>query len=135
MERRTIVILGSSGRIGGAAAKSLGKTGRRVVGVSWLDRNIEAGCARQDILSDLATIQGDVDIVFASGLTDPDASADDLLLANVERPIGLIGATIDQSRFRYLTIGSVLETFSSLATTNRYLASKATLWARIDELA
>ena len=76
-----------------------------------------------------------MDIVFASGLTDPGASAGDLMLANVERPIGLIGATIDQKQFRYLTIGSVLETFSSLATTNRYLASKAALWARIEELA
>ena len=65
---------------------------------------------RQDILADLAAVEGDVDIVFASGLTDPSASAGDLALANVERPVGVIEATIDRKRFRYLTIGSVLET-------------------------
>ena len=56
-----------------------------------------------------------MDIVFASGLTDPSASAGDLMRANVEQPIGLIEATLDQKRFRYLTFGSVLETLSSLA--------------------
>jgi nucleoside-diphosphate-sugar epimerase len=34
-----------------------------------------------------------------------------------------------------LTIGSVLETFSSLTASNRYLASKAALWAHIGALA
>jgi nucleoside-diphosphate-sugar epimerase len=39
-------------------------------------------------------------------------------------------------QLRYLTIGSVLETFSSLTASNcYYLASKAALWARIERLA
>src|SRR6516165_6059642 len=118
MEGRSVVIFGSAGRIGSAAARILSQTGCRVVGVHWLDKS--TGVARRwpEILAEIATIEGDVDIVFASGLTDPSASAGDLMLANVERPIGLIGATIDQKQFRYLTIGSVLETFSSLAASN-----------------
>src|SRR5439155_5433849 len=50
-------------------------------------------------------------------------------------PIGVIEATIDCKQFRYLTIGSVLETFSSLASSNRYLASKRALRTRIEGLA
>ena len=75
-----------------------------------------------------------MDIVFASGLTDPNAPEVELTLANVKRPVTVIEATIDRKQFRYLTIGSVLETFSSLAARNRYLASKAALWARIEDL-
>jgi nucleoside-diphosphate-sugar epimerase len=73
--------------------------------------------------------------VFASGLIDPSASAGDLALANVEWPVGIIEATIERTQWRYMTIGSVLETFSSLTASNRYLASKAALLARIERLA
>ena len=135
MEGRSVVIFGSGGRIGSAAARVLRETGCRVAAVRWLDKSTGAARPLQEILEELAAVEGAVDIVFASGLTDPGASAGDLMLANVERPIGLIGATIDQMQFRYLTIGSVLETSSSLAKTNRYFASKAALWARIEELA
>src|SRR5262249_31834831 len=44
-------------------------------------------------------------------------------------------ATIDWAHARYLTIGSVLETFSRLTASNRYLASKAALWARVERIA
>ena len=50
----------------------------------------------------------------------------------LSRPVSVIEATVDRRQFRYLTIGSVLETFSNLAADNRYLASKAALWARVE---
>jgi nucleoside-diphosphate-sugar epimerase len=105
---------------------ALQQVGCRIHPISWTQR---------DILSQLCAIQGNVDIVFASGLTDPNASTQDLVRANVERPIGLIEATRRRKEFRYLTIGSVLETFSGLTESNRYLASKAALWAGIKRLA
>jgi nucleoside-diphosphate-sugar epimerase len=135
MKGRSVVIFGSGGRIGNAAARILRETSCQIAPVSWFNKNTGAARASHDILAELATIKGGVDIVFASGLTDPAASAADLLLANVERPLGLLKSTIDQSQFRYLTIGSALETFPNLAMTNRYLASKAALWARIAQLA
>ena len=135
MKRRSVVIFGSSGRIGRATARALEKTGRRVKAVSWLDKSSGAARPREEILAELAAVADDADIVFASGLIDPSASAGDLALANVERPVGVIEATIERTQWRYLTIGSVLETFSGLAASNRYLASKAALWARIEELA
>jgi nucleoside-diphosphate-sugar epimerase len=135
MERGSVVIFGSSGRIGRAAEKALGEAGCRVEAVSWLEKSTGAARPRQEILAQLAAVGGPTDIVFASGLTDPSASAGDLVLANVERPVGIIEATIDRTQLRYLTIGSVLETFSGLTASNRYLASKAALWARIEELA
>jgi len=113
----------------------LGETGCPVKAVTWLDKSSGVARSRQEILAELAAVEGAADIVFASGLIDPSASAGDLALANVERPIGVIEATIDWSHARYLTIGSVLETFSRLTASNRYLASKAALWVRIERIA
>jgi nucleoside-diphosphate-sugar epimerase len=135
MKRRSVVMFGSSGRVGRAVAGALAKIGCPVEAVSWLDAKTRTARDQREILAQLAAVKGDVDIVFASGLTDPSASMADLALANVERPIGVIEATIGWNQFRYLTIGSVLETLSDLAASNRYLASKAALWARIKGLA
>ena len=135
MKGRSVVIFGSSGRIGRAAARALRKSGCRVKTASWLDKSSGAARPRDEMLAELAVVEDDADIVFASGLIDPSASGADLMLANVERPAGVIGTTLDRTQWRYLTIGSVLETFSSLTARNRYLASKAALWARIERLA
>ena len=135
MKRRHVILFGSRGRIGRAVATALTGVGCQVQGMSWLDSQRKTGREPEAILTQLAVVEGDADIVFASGLTDPNASEAELTLANVERPIAVIKATIDRKQFRYLTIGSVLETFSSLAARNRYLASKAALWARIEDLA
>jgi hypothetical protein len=89
--------------------------------VSWFNKSTGAARRWREILAELATIEGDVDIVFASGLIDPSASASDLMLANVDRPDW---GDHRPEAVRYLTIGSVLETFPSLAASNRYLASK-----------
>src|SRR5262249_8567496 len=135
VKHRSVVIFGASGRIGGALTRALAKIGCPVETVTWLDVKTRAARDRREILAQLAGLKGEIDIVFASGLIDPNASPDDLALANVERPIGLIEATIDCKQFRYLTIGSVMEMFSSLASSNRYLASKRALWTRIEGLA
>jgi nucleoside-diphosphate-sugar epimerase len=135
MKRRSVVVFGSSGRIGRAVAGALAEIGCHVEALSWLDSKTKTVRDWRDILAQLAAVKGDVDIVFASGLTDASASARDLALANVERPVRVIEATLHCKRFRYLTIGSVLETFSNLVASNRYLASKAALWERIGGLA
>jgi nucleoside-diphosphate-sugar epimerase len=105
-----------------------------VEAVSWLEGKTQVPAKWGDIIARLGAVKGDVDIVFASGLTDPSASTAALMLANVERPVGLIEATKGDLRYRYLTIGSVLETFAALVANNRYLASKAALWSRIEAL-
>jgi nucleoside-diphosphate-sugar epimerase len=135
MSHRTLVIFGSSGRIGRAVAEASAQIGCPVATVSWLDAKTKAPRNRREILAQLAAVEGNVDVVFASGLTDPNASAADLALGNVEQPISVIEATIDRNQFRYLTIGSVLETRLSLTESNRYLASKAALWAHIKRVA
>jgi nucleoside-diphosphate-sugar epimerase len=134
LKRRTAVIFGSNGRIGSAVAEALAETTSPAHTVSWRDAKTKLVRDQRDVVAQLAAIKGEIDIVFASGLTDPSASAADLALANVEQPVGLIEATIDHEQFRYLTIGSVLETFSPLTAGNRYLASKKALWERIKEL-
>jgi nucleoside-diphosphate-sugar epimerase len=135
MQDRAVVIFGSTGRVGGALLAALAKIGCSVEAVSWLDRTTKTARDGQQIVARLSRLEGDVDIVFASGLTDPNASASELVLANAERPAGLIEATINRTRCRYLSLGSVLETRSSLAASNRYLASKMALWDRIKGLA
>jgi nucleoside-diphosphate-sugar epimerase len=135
MQRGSFAVFGASGRIGRALVRALERIGCAVTAISWQDPKTKSAVNRAEILAQLAAIKGDVDIIFASGLTDPNASATDLWLANVERPIGVIEATIDRRQFRYLTIGSVLEKFSELAARNHYLGSKAALWARIEVLA
>jgi len=135
MKRRPVIIFGASGRIGTALSKAHAELGCRVERMSWLDPRTKRARDPRDVLAQLSAIEGDADIIFASGLTDPSASADELALANVERPVSVIVTTIGRRQIRYLTIGSILETRPGLAATNRYLASKQALWARIEGLA
>jgi nucleoside-diphosphate-sugar epimerase len=135
MKRRSVVLFGASGRVGQAVAAALRQTGSSVETVSWVDASTQAPRDRQDIVAHLDALQGDLDIVFAGGVTDPGLPQAALMLGNVERPAGVIEATAGDPRYRYLTIGSVLETFSELTANNRYLASKAALWERIEGFA
>src|SRR5262249_34839205 len=132
LKRRTTVIFGSNGRIGRAVAEALAQSASPAHTISWRDAKSKLARDQRAIVARLTGIKGEIDIVFASGLTDPSASAPHLALANVEQPVGLIEATIDYEQFRYLTIGSVLETFSPLTAGNRYLASKKALWERVN---
>jgi nucleoside-diphosphate-sugar epimerase len=127
-------MFGANGRLGRAVVATLAEIGYRVQPVSWLDFKTRAARDQREIVAELSAMTGQVDIVFASGLIDPGAPSADLTLANVERPAGVIEATIDCKQFRYLTIGSVLEVFPKLAANNPYLASKMALWTRIQSL-
>jgi nucleoside-diphosphate-sugar epimerase len=129
-----VVLFGANGRIGRAFAKAAARHNFSMEPISWMETKSQVPAKRGDIIARLAAVKGDVDVVFASGLTDPSASEAALMLANVERPMGLIEATKGDLRYRYLTIGSALETFTALVANNRYLASKAALWSRIEAL-
>jgi len=131
---RTVVLFGANGRIGRAFASAAARHDFSVQPVGWLEAKTQLPVDRRDIIARVAAVKGDVDIVFASGLTDPSASQAALMLANVDRPVSLIEATKSDPRYRYLTIGSVLETFTALVANNRYLLSKAALWSRIEAL-
>jgi nucleoside-diphosphate-sugar epimerase len=133
-KHRSVVIFGSSGRIGRAVAAALTKIDCPIRAIGWLNTKTKAARNQREIFAELTAIKGEVDIVFASGVTDPSAPKADLTLANVERPVGMIEATIDCKQFRYQTIGSVLEVLPSLAANNPYLTSKMRLWAHIKNL-
>src|SRR5258708_6804671 len=135
MKDRTVVVFGSRGRVGRAVVAALAKIGCPVTAISWLDPTTKTAREWPQILAQLSTLSGGVDIILASGLTDPNISNSELTLANVERPVSLMEATIDRKQYRYLSLGSVLEMRSSLAASNPYLASKAALWTRIKRLA
>src|SRR5262249_30200948 len=132
---RTIVLFGANGNLGQALAPAAAQAGAIIQTMGWATGTsaVDADC--RDILGRLAAIKGDIDIVFAGGVTDPAASQAILMSANVERPLAVIDATLDDQRYRYLTIGSAVESFSGLTASNRYLASKALLCRRIETLA
>ena len=70
MSGRSVVVFGSRGRVGRAVLEASAKIGWPVEAATWLDS--ETGTARDQgaILAQLAAIEGDADIVFASGLTE-----------------------------------------------------------------
>ncbi len=135
LKPRTLVLFGASGRLGGAIAAAAMRQGLRVEPVRWLEARDWLQLEARAILRRLAVAEDGVDLVFAGGMTDPSQPAADLMLANAQLPARTIEATADDPRFRYLTIGSVLETFAELAVGNPYFASKAELWRQVSGFA
>jgi nucleoside-diphosphate-sugar epimerase len=66
------------------------------------------------------------DIVFANGLTDPKASREKLMEANLEFPERVLEMTNGRG-CRYLTLGTVQEHFPALCEGNAYYESKVKL--------
>lgn len=131
LKKRPLILFGAGGRLGRAVADAAARRGIRVDTIRWTETRAWIRTERwTEIQRAVASYTG-VDILFASGLTDPQAPAEDLMLGNVEIPTRVIDATASDPRYRYITIGSVLENFAKLAAHNRYLASKAALSARI----
>ena len=135
VRRQAIFVFGSNGRLGGAFLEA---AARRGMLLGSYNSAHDKAAMRTDWVKPLTLLAerfGSVAIVFASGLTDPNASEADLMGANLAFPLRVIEATADDPQFRYLTIGSVLEGFAALAANNRYLASKAALGTRLCRLA
>jgi nucleoside-diphosphate-sugar epimerase len=129
VKQRPLILLGAGGRLGRAIAAAARKAGRPLVPV----HRTELTAKSLDHLASLGSEGGDV--IFACGITDPGASEAELARANVEVPISVIEAALGDHRYRFVTIGSVLETFTDLASGNRYLTSKAALWSHVRILA
>src|SRR6516225_9144116 len=98
LKHRTVILFGSTGRVGRAVAAAMTKMGWSVEAVSWLDPTTRSARDWPQILAQLTALPGDADIIFASGVTDPSVSSSDLALANVERPARLIQDTIDRKQ-------------------------------------
>jgi nucleoside-diphosphate-sugar epimerase len=135
MNGRTLVLFGANGRLGQAVAAIAAQRGLNVQTMSWTDAGTAADVDGRAVFARLAAIKGDIDLVFAGGVSNPGAAEATLMLANVDRPVSVIESTREDPRYRYLTIGSVMETFADLAASNRYLGSKAALWRRVETLA
>ena len=133
MTGRSIALFGAHGRVGRAIAGCAKSRGLQVEAISWSRSALDSGAA--EISDRLAQIGGRVDIIFAGGLTNPSLPKDDLIKANVSGPISVIEATKADARYRYLTLGSILETIEPLTAGNRYLTSKAMLWQHLRKLA
>ncbi len=135
LSSRPLVLFGARGRLGSALAIAATRHGLQVEPIHWQEARDWLQADSRDGLRRLAIADGGVDVIFAGGLTDPGRSSADLTLANVQVPARVIEATAGDPRFRFMTIGSVLETLAELAQGNRYLASKADLWRRVSGLA
>ncbi len=134
LKPRHLLICGASGRLGSALKRLAERKGFPVAVIdtqllrAWLDDQDSS------VISRFLGEADETDIVFAGGLTDPATPSADLISANVELPIRFIELTAPRTGCRYLSVGSVLETFETLAKNNPYLASKAELWRRMQKL-
>jgi nucleoside-diphosphate-sugar epimerase len=133
MTNTSIALFGAHGRVGRAIAGIAKSRGLHVEILGWSQSGSDDH--GEEISTRLARLNGRVDIIFAGGLTNPNLSQDDLIQANVSGPISVIQATKTNTRYRYLTVGSILETIEPLVAGNRYLTSKSILWRQIRKLA
>ena len=119
------MIFGATGRLGSALVRECGRLG-------WPTKTISrAETVLAESIIKIANGQNRVELIFAGGLTDPNASPELLLESNLH----FVTRIIDQlpsNRVRCLTVGSVMEAFPRLASENPYLASKFRLseWVR-----
>jgi nucleoside-diphosphate-sugar epimerase len=132
--QNALLLFGAGGRLGRAVSETAAKGGVAVESIPWREAQSLATAKPEEIRARLAVADGRVDIVFAGGLIDPRFAVSDLMAANVNVPLRLIKGTAGDPRFRYVTIGSILETFAVLAASNAYLASKAELWTQARRL-
>jgi nucleoside-diphosphate-sugar epimerase len=131
---RRILICGASGRLGSALKSVAERKGFLVTVIG--SQSLRACLDSQNNSNILGLLDGnaEADIVFAGGLTDPNTPPADLMSANAELPSRFIELTAHHKGIRYLTVGSVLETFETLTKHNPYLQSKAELWQRMQKL-
>lgn len=134
LNQRKLILFGAGGRLGGAIHEAALCGGIAVETVPWADAKYWSQRHTVNIVRPFDQA-GNADVVFAGGLIDPSANESDLTFANVGIPSLAIENTAHNPDVRYLTIGSVLETFTELVSNNRYLASKAMLSRHICKLA
>jgi len=73
-------------------------------------------------------------VVCAGGVTNPAASRDIILEANLEFPLSIVRALADIPGFRFMTLGTIMEHFPEACRHNAYLASKQALGSAMSVL-
>ncbi len=117
-----IVIVGVSGQIGSSLWQQLRATFEHSVifGMSHKTR-------KDDLEKIFAAIpkDADIDMIFASGQTDPQLPFTELLEANVNYPIALARETqAKHPKTRFITLGTVHENLDECSRNNPYFRSK-----------
>jgi nucleoside-diphosphate-sugar epimerase len=127
-----VLLFGGSGQIGRAL-----RLGARVRTPAWEVRAVPWPTVASDAAEPRrlrATIDAITrgwkayDVVFASGITDPEVPPEQLWRSNVAFPIAVIEATSRLEGVRYLTLGTTFEQFTAFAEANAYVESKRRLW-------
>jgi nucleoside-diphosphate-sugar epimerase len=133
---RQVILIGKTGFLGGAIASQTQGSAHRWSEVIAPDSRkhvaalLQPSLRRQAVHS-LAKPDVECDWIFAVGLVDPRANAEDLNRINVEAPLHLVDVLNREPlarRHRIITFGSVLERKPELAESNPYLRSKARLF-------
>jgi nucleoside-diphosphate-sugar epimerase len=131
---RPVLLFGANGSLGRSLRQVLNAGGHQVRSISWndaanwldgSDQIVRERRIRADIMRYLA--DGNVDVLFASGLTDPRQPAERLFLSNTHFPRSVIAATLEMFGCRYITFGTILERFGGNVADNPYAASKIEL--------
>lgn len=134
-EARNVLLFGGSGQIGSALQEGarVRTPGREVRAVPW--RTVAPQLDDPDRLRatlDAITAEWETyDVVFAAGLTNPAAPAEQLWRSNVALPIAVVDATARRTGVRYMTLGTTFEHFADFAEANPYVESKRRLWGSL----
>src|SRR5437868_4882315 len=134
---RALMLFGAHGRLGAAITEEAARVGEPVFCITWAEAKLwrsHGDCAAIVKRFAEACESTAIDVVFANGLTHPAQPLQELMYSNCEFPLQIIEAMREAQGMRFLTLGTVMEEFSQLADTNRYLASKRALAARIKAL-
>lgn len=129
---RNAVLIGHSGFLGTALRAAIeARSGNRVELVSrdFVGHVLE-GSGREAV-SSLLTPDVVQDWICMVGIVDPRADPALIDAVNVEFPLrlyALLGSLAPAGAVRLVTIGSVLESYSELALSNAYLASKSRMF-------
>lgn len=127
-----ILLFGGSGQIGEAlrSCAELRTPNREVRTVAWsaVAAHVDEPTRLRATIDSTARGWETYDVVFAAGITDPAAPAEQLWRSNVAFPIAVIEATVHRKSVRYLTLGTAFEHFPEYAQANPYVESKRRLW-------
>lgn len=118
------VVLGASGQIGSAFVK---RFSRPVLTIPWEDlKSASTHHVLENILGG-----GDCDFILAGGVTDPKLPREMIFDSNFFSVVKVVdtarGIKPASATYRFMTLGTIHESFNELSKTNPYLESKVAL--------
>lgn len=136
MPRRRL-LFGAGGRLGKALHSRFSAVGDVVASIPWSEARRWLDQTDDAIRRRLAEAAGDggFDVIFANGNTDPAQSIEQLMADNLTFVVRIVEAVRPIHGTRFITFGTMLETFDAIIAHNRYAQSKSALGRWVESAA